>query len=74
MQPYVLKIWPRAALDKQQGRMRPAGRQFDMPELECQYKVSLFFLFFIKGQKKTLFEVVDCFEFVTYDEKGTTEM
>ncbi len=32
-QPYVLLISPRAELDKQWGRMRPAGRQFDMPAL-----------------------------------------
>ena len=30
-QPYVLLISLRAALDKQWGRMRPAGHQFDMP-------------------------------------------
>jgi len=32
-------IW--AAQNKQKGRMRPAGRQFDMPDLELQQTISL---------------------------------
>jgi len=36
---WILKIPIRAAQNKQRGRMRPAGRQFDMPALEGQVLV-----------------------------------
>jgi len=38
----------RAAQKKQRGRMRPAGRQFDMPDLKSFFKV--------KSRKKNLWK------------------
>jgi hypothetical protein len=37
-----LKTSLRAAKDKQWGRMRPAGRQFDMPDLEPIRRIYIF--------------------------------
>jgi len=40
----ILKIPNRAAQNKQRGRMRPAGRQFDMPDLNLRNLVHYFII------------------------------
>jgi len=65
----IIKSHIRAAQNKQSGRMRPAGRQFDMPGLECHeifelpptrkhYKIYYFNLICLKNNNQTRFLVI----------------